>query len=169
MDNVIKLKAEPLTDEGFTPYGKAILLPANPAPKKGDNWDCWFGFGSLAGEDSTIGIVLTRSSKGLIEHMEAHLHPEFLIPITGPIIQAVALPKENGIPGERPDINTVKAFIIEPGQSIIMGKGVWHYAAIPLNEKVWYYFLGNEIWDGPGTAEEPWIPFLENKKLEIIY
>jgi ureidoglycolate lyase len=168
METIIEVKAEPLSVEGFSQYGTAILLPTTPAPKAGKDWDCWFGFGKITDGNGSIGIVQTRPSGDLITHMEAHLHPEFLIPVTGPIIQAVALPERDGQPGEKPNPATVRAFILEPGQAIIMDRGVWHYAAVPLRDEAWYYFMGNPVWDGPGTPEQPWIPFLGDQKIKIV-
>lgn len=170
MSKIIEIHPEPLTSDRFAPYGTAILLPSAPAPKKGKDWDCWFYLGRLgvSEENPTVGIVHTRLSDDLIEHMEAHLHPEFLLPVTGPVIQPVALPLDPSDPNPQPDAATVRAFIIEPGQSIVMGNGVWHCAALPLKSDTWYYFVADDNWDGPGTNEQPWILFKNEDKIKLV-
>ena len=96
--------------------------------------------------------------------MEAHGKPEFLVPIDGPIIQPVAELNES----EKPDANKVEAFIIYPGQSIVMKENTWHCAAIPLESDSWYYFVGNSAWDGPGTSKKPWITFKNDMRIKIL-
>jgi ureidoglycolate hydrolase len=134
------------------------------APKLGNNWDCWIGIGKLGKIDGSVGIVETRISNELIDSMEAHGKPELLIPIDEPIIQPVAA--SNGT--EKPDAKNVEAFIIYPGQSIVLKEYTWHCAAIPLESDSWYYFVGNSVWDGPGTSENPWITFKNDLKIKIL-
>ena len=117
--------AEPLTVGEFAPYGQAILPPQHPAPKRGDDWDCWFPLGTFSVGTQAVGIVTTRPTLAPITAMEREPKTEFLLPITGPLIQAVALPGNLSDHSEEPDGATVRAFIIQPGQAIIMAPGTW--------------------------------------------
>jgi len=161
---VIDIKPKELSEENFKKYGTAIFKPKEKPPKLGSNWDCWIGIGKLGNIDGTVGIVETRISNELIDSMEAHGKPELLIPIDKPIIQPVAA--LNGT--DKPDAENVQAFIIYPGQSIVLKEFTWHCAAIPLESDSWYYFVGNSIWDGPGTSESPWITFKNDLKIKIL-
>tara|TARA_B100000676_G_scaffold311404_1_gene381158 strand:- start:7 stop:531 length:525 start_codon:yes stop_codon:yes gene_type:complete len=161
---VIKIKAKNLNHSNFEKFGTAILKPTKSAPKFGKNWDCWIGLGKLGKIDGSVGVVQTRVSNEIIDSMEAHGKPEFLVPIDEPVIQPVAL--SNGI--HEPDADKVEAFIIYPGQSIVMRENTWHSAAIPLNKDSWYYFVGHSVWDGPGTSHNPWINFKNNSKVKIL-
>jgi len=161
---VIDIKPKELSEENFKKYGTAIFKPKEKPPKLGSNWDCWIGIGKLGNIDGTLGIVETRMSNELIDSMEAHGKPELLIPIDKPIIQPVAA--LNGT--DKPDAENVQAFIIYPGQSIVLKEFTWHSAAIPLESDSWYYFVGNSIWDGPGTSESPWITFKNDLKIKIL-
>ena len=162
--NIIEIKPKYLGENNFTKYGTAILEPVGKAPKVGKNWDCWIGIGELGKIDCSVGIVETRISNELIDSMEAHGKPELLIPINEPIIQPVTI--SNGT--EKPDAKNVEAFIIYPGQAIVMKENTWHCAAIPLESDSWYYFVGNSEWDGPGTSENPWIAFKNDMKIKIL-
>ena len=162
--DIIEIKPKDLSERNFSKYGTAILKPVEKAPKLGNNWDCWIGIGKLGKIDGAVGIVETRISNELIDSMEAHGKPELLIPIDEPIIQPVAA--SNGT--EKPDAKNVEAFIIYPGQSIVLKEYTWHCAAIPLESDSWYYFVGNSVWDGPGTSENPWITFKNDLKIKIL-
>ena len=161
---VIEIKAKDLNETNFKKFGTAILKPTDSAPKIGKNWDCWFALGKMGKIDASVGIVETRLSDENIDSMEAHGKPEFLVPIDGPIIQPVAELNES----EKPDARKVEAFIIYPGQSIVMKENTWHCAAIPLESDSWYYFVGNSAWDGPGTSEKPWITFKNDMRIKIL-
>ena len=161
---VIEIKAKDLNETNFNKFGTAILKPTDSAPKIGKNWDCWIALGKMGKIDATVGMVETRLTDENIDSMEAHGKPEFLVPIDGPIIQPVAVLNKT----EKPDARKVEAFIIYPGQSIVMRENIWHCAAIPLSSDSWYYFVGNSIWDGPGTSEKPWITFKDDMKIKIL-
>ena len=161
---IIEIKAKDLNETNFEKYGTAIMKPIDSAPKFGKNWDCWIGLGKLGIIDGSVGVVQTRFSNDIIDSMEAHGKPEFLVPIDEPVIQPVALSTGT----QKPDAKKVEAFIIYPGQSIVMRENTWHCAAIPLESDSWYYFVGNSVWDGPGTSEKPWITFKNDMSIKIL-
>jgi ureidoglycolate lyase len=168
MPNERVVTAEELSVEAFTPYGQAILPPTTPAPKMGEDWDCWFGMGSFGASDPVVGMVLTRPTDGVVTAMEREDKVEFLIPISGPVIQAVALPGDLSDHTQQPDAATVRAFIIRPGQCIIMAPGTWHWASLPLEEKeVLYYFVGTPHPPEPGREASPWIPFYKGECVRV--
>lgn len=168
MSREIIVTPEPLTVESFAPYGQAILVPQPPIPKSGDNWDCWFGLGTFSKGEMVVGFVATRPTEAPITTMERETKTEFLIPITGPLIQTVAKPGNLSIHTEQPDADSVKAFIIQPGQAIIMGEGTWHWAALPLEQQeVLYYFITEPHPPEPGREASPWVPFINNDIIHL--
>ena len=52
--------------------------------------DCWFNVAELTGQDLKLGQVIARRGDGTVEAMERHPDVEFLVPVTGPLIQVVA-------------------------------------------------------------------------------
>jgi len=153
------VEAEELTVEGFAPYGQAILVAETAAPKVGDDWDCWLGLGHFGTGEQSVGFVRTRPTGKPIVHMERHLG-EFLVPVASPVVQAMAVPGDLHSRNEKPDAATVRAFIIRPGQAIVMAVGAWHWAALPLrDEEVLYYFIAQPTPPGPGQVEVEWVPF----------
>ncbi|HBY93138.1 MAG TPA: hypothetical protein DEP84_04095 [Chloroflexi bacterium] len=160
--------AEELTVEGFAPYGQAVLVPEIPAPKTGEDWDCWFGLGSLSESRAAVGIVLTRPTNRLITTMEREPTTEFLLPISGLVIQAVAVPGDLTDHGQQPDASTVRAFIIRPGQAIIMAPGTWHWAALPLDRETLYYFVTEPHPLEPGREASPWVPFKNGDTVRVV-
>ncbi len=159
------VQIEPLTVENFAAYGEAILVPATPAPKVGDDWDCWFGVGILSCTNPKLGIVITRPASGRIEVMEREATVEFLLPVTGAVIQAVGLPGDMSVFCQNPEAHTVRAFRVEPGQAILMAPGTWHCAAIPVEGETLYYFSTEEH---PLEPRGPaWLPFANGDVVQV--
>lgn len=161
--------AEELTVEGFSPYGQAILAPTTPAPKTGVDWDCWFGMGRFGVCDPVVGMVLTRPTDGRVCAMEREDKVECLIPISGAVIQTVAVPGDLQDHTQQPDARTVRAFIVRPGQCIIMSPGTWHWASLPLEQsQVLYYFVTTPHPPEPGREASPWVPFIGDETVRVV-
>jgi len=158
---------EELSPEAFAPYGEAVVMPSTPALKTGEDWECWFGLGSFGACEPVVGIVVTRPTDGRIAAMEREPKVEFLLPITGPVVQAVALPGDLSDHTQQPDAATVRAFIIRPGQAILMAPGTWHWAALPLGGETLYYFITQPHPPEPGREASPWIPFRDNHSVKV--
>lgn len=167
MNKQINVQVEALTVERFAPYGEAILVPSVPAPKTGDDWDCWFGLGVLRCTNPKVGIVITRPASGRFDAMEREPIVEFLLPITGAVIQAVGLPGDLGDFRQVPEAHNVRAFLVEPGQAIVMAPGTWHCAAMPVEGKVLYYFATEEHPPEPGRGSSPWIKFANGDVVQV--
>lgn len=159
--------AEELSVRGFAPYGQAILPPTTPAPKTGVDWDCWFELGELGESKPVVGMVVTRPVDGVVSAMERETKTEFLIPISGPVIQTVAVPGNLGDHTEQPSPETVRAFIVRPGQAIVMAPGTWHWAAMPLAQETLYYFVTEPHPPEPGREASPWVPFPGGDTIQV--
>jgi ureidoglycolate lyase len=160
---------EELTQEGFSQYGEAILVPKAPPPFSGKGWECWYPLGDLGDQIGAVGLVLTKPTDGVIEAMEREPTKEFLLPLSTPIIQAVAPPGDIYDPNEVPDPASVRAFIIRPGQAILMAPGTWHWAAMPFSkEPTTYLFVGEEHPPLPGRESGPWVPFAQSSKVKVV-
>ena len=159
---------EELSFSGFAPYGNAVMLPDKQATKRGEDWDCWFEIAHFGICQPSVGIVVTRPTDGIIYTMEREPKPEFLLPISGPVVQAVALPGDLTNYNEEPGAATVRAFIIRPGQAILMAPGTWHWAAMPLVDETFYYFITEPHPPEPGRGDSPWIPFQRGDTVRVI-
>ena len=66
--------------------------------------------------------------------MERGPKTEFLVPVSGPVVEALGLPSGMLDPRQQPQAARVRAFIIRPGQATIMAPRTWDCAALPLQE-----------------------------------
>ncbi|WP_414475086.1 ureidoglycolate lyase [Microvirga sp. M2] len=81
------------------------------------------------GADGEVEVlwVTYRDSNQTVDRLEAHHRTQqAIVPLTGEIIQIVALSDEQGAP----DLSTVRAFQLSPGIGICMRPGVWHSTRI---------------------------------------
>lgn len=154
-----RITPEELTPEAFAAYGTAIVMPPTPASVSGTDWEAWLGLGSFGECNPGVGMVLTRPTDGKIFAMEREPKVEFVLPITGPIVQAVALPGDLSDHTQQPTASTVRAFIIRPGQAVLMAPGTWHWAALPLAGETLYYFITQPHPPEPGRESGSWVPF----------
>jgi ureidoglycolate lyase len=159
--------AEELSVGAFAPYGQAILQPTTPAPITGTDWECWVALGELGEGNPSVGIVVTRPVDNVVKAMEREPKTEFLIPITGPVIQTVALPGDLADHSQQPLAETVRAFVVRPGQAVVMAAGTWHSAALPLAGETMYYFMTEPHPPEPGREASPWVSFARGDTIRI--
>lgn len=161
--------AEELSAEGIAGYGRAIEIPHDVEPRRGLGWECWFGPARMSAGEPLIGIVRTRPAHGMVPSMERHPTTEFLVPITGAVIQPLGLPGDFDDHGQDPDPRTVRAFIVRPGQAILMTPATWHWAAIPLHdEEVLYYYLAIPHDLEPGRGPDLMVPFPNGDIVRVV-
>ncbi|UOQ86994.1 ureidoglycolate lyase [Gracilibacillus salinarum] len=161
----------PLTKKIFEPYGRSFEIPSSPPSKRGEGWDCWSYVANMnASTNVGVGIVKTLKRPLIVDEMERHVsREEILVPLYAPIIQPVGLFKDNSDPEEKPEITSVKCFLIEPGQGIILSKGIWHSPAYALEKDTDYLFFIENKKDLFGDElVNPWVKFDQNEKLEMF-
>lgn len=116
-----------LTAPAFAPFGVALGVAepaAGPDAYLSVDSDFWHehGFDAGGGEPELLWVRY-RSREPRIRRLEAHLLTEqAVVPLTGPIVQIVALSDGGGAP----DATGARAFRVAPGQGVLMRPGCWH-------------------------------------------
>ncbi|MDO5691176.1 MAG: ureidoglycolate lyase [Pseudomonadota bacterium] len=118
-----------LEREAFAPYGWVLGLPfpgSDPAAAFGhpasDFWHA-HAFDCGEGGQPVVLWVSYRDGQSPVATLEKHrLTQQALIPLTGELLQFVAL----GQPDGQPDLGSLAAFRVTPGQGVCMRPGCWH-------------------------------------------
>ncbi len=157
---MITLPLVPLNRDAFAPYGQAMPRPSGKPTSFGDAFDCWFGVGTLHGADLHMGQVTARRPQGSrVATMERHPDIELLMPATGPLVQVVAPGRDLADATEQPRADEAIAFLLQPGEAVIVAPGVWHAAAMPVAGETFYWFAGLPHPPEPGREASAWIAF----------
>jgi ureidoglycolate hydrolase len=121
------LAVTPLDPHHSAPYGVILGLPAiesDPSTFKSASSDFWRTHIFHNGEASAEVLwVSYRPQSMVLRSMEAHrLTQQAIVPLTGPIIQVLAISNAQG----EPDMASLRAFEIPQGQGFCMYPNVWH-------------------------------------------
>ena len=122
---VVKVKVEPLTEEGIKPFGH-MLQQKEPI------------FPEVDPGEGRVAMEVLRSKRRVdnsrVAEMAIHYsYNQTFIPLKGTkiLVLAPAPPKIGKTESDYPlDYSKVKAFVVEPGQAAIIDKGVWHGSAV---------------------------------------
>ena len=141
----ITLIAEPVSPDTFAPFGKlynlrfdADCLPCAKSPCDKKNLDSGHGVVRSKGTDYTdgytkrplidrpgnLGMTQTEAVPHDIIQMERHLHSEEAMMCAGWPVAFIVAPA-----GDVPAGLHAKAFILSPGQVVVLYKGTWHSPA----------------------------------------
>jgi len=132
------IPVRPLNPEAFAPYGR--VFSAQPAPAAGGS-----GFAALRIDESDftggraiMQMLSVRWRELAFTHMEQHASfTQAFLPADGkPCVFAVARPVAG--PGSAPDLSTLKAFLLDGTQGILLGKGVWRCPLFALTDYTTY-------------------------------
>jgi ureidoglycolate hydrolase len=156
-----------LTAGAFEPFGRAVSQPAGNPTSRGEGFDCWFNVAELTGQNLKLGQVVAHRGDGTVTTMERHPDIEFLVPITGPMIQVVAPGRDLADATEQPRADEAIAFVLEPGEAVVVAPGVWHSAAMPVAEETLYMFAGLPHAPEPGREASPWIRFRDDRVVAV--
>jgi len=118
----------PLSEAAFAPYGRMLGLPYRPGAAEpgfsNPSTDFWRAHVFSPGQDGQAEVLWvnyrSRSPVGTLE--VHHLTEQAIVPLTGTIIHVVA----NSLADGSPDLDSIRAFRIPPGQGICMRPGCWH-------------------------------------------
>lgn len=123
------LKIETPTEQSLAPYGSMLGKPLRTgdgivafSSKNTDSWRQTLFNAGPGGEDEIVWVTY-RNTDPVVDRLEQHhLTEQAVVPLTGPLIQVLALSGPDG----QPDPATVKAFRLTPGVGVNMGRDVWH-------------------------------------------
>lgn len=130
-----KIKPIKLTTEAFKPYGWAIMQGEQEPDLVKDQIDYWDTVADISnlGDMGTLGFM--RSKKIPVELDLLNLmYDSIRMYITLDGNSSVIFVALNGDDG-KPDFDTMKAFLMEDGQGVVIDKNVWHCTPYTLDEK----------------------------------
>lgn len=153
--------AHPVTPENFARFGAVYDLTNDTDPKAiwttGDGWSDGFTKTALIEGSGHLGMTRGGGAPWLCAAMERHPSTEEAIFCAAqPVILAVA-PASDADAAKRDEI---EAFVIAPGQAVVMYRGVWHDACRGLSGPTAYYWMAV-----CGLGESPWVPVAGGPRL----
>lgn len=122
--------------ERFRPYGRVVQAPSSVPTAADDTFAFWSDLANYHIEgDTEIGLcTVFRRENARVTWMERHGRtPELLIPIDVPFILPVV---QTGAADK-----AVEAFQVNPGEAVVIERGVWHSACHPFGRDRATYFV----------------------------
>ncbi len=140
--------------EAFACYGTVYDLASgsdeNVVWTTGNGWSDGFTHKPLIDGNGHLGMTRGGAAPWHCAEMERHLGTEEAIFCAdAPVVLAVA--PASAAPAPRRD--QIEAFIISPGQAVVMDRGVWHDACRGLMRPTAYFWMAI-----CGLGASPWIP-----------
>jgi ureidoglycolate hydrolase len=124
------VRAEPLTASAWAPFGWLPLPDTDPADGEHTLHFEWAD-AHLNTIEHTADEVETTSDGLRCAVMYHHLtHTQVLTPLDAPSVIAVA-PAGTTF-AEPAELDAIHAFVIEPGQTIVLHRGTWHWGPFPI-------------------------------------
>lgn len=152
-----------VTPENFARFGTVYDLTNDIDAKAiwttGDGWRDGFTRTPLIEGAGHLGVTRGGGSPWLCASMERHPGTEEAIFCGAqPVILAVA-PASDAHAANSDDI---EAFVIVPGQAVVMRRGVWHDACRGVSGPAAYYWMAV-----CGLGENPWVPVAGGSRLVL--
>ena len=163
--------AEFLSVEAFRPFGQYYAMadshgssdtPEGVVLSEGIGWQDCRTERPLIDLAGSLGVTRGGSAPYAATHMERHLNTqEGLFCMSDPIVLAVA----HSTSQDQPRAEDIRAFIIRPGEVVVLDRAVWHDACRGVRADALYYWFaacndgGPVIWaeidGGPVAVELP--------------
>lgn len=138
----------PLSEEAFAPYGRYYNLRALPL-RVGEDFRCSLTDDQIIDEPMSFGFTYCQPGSFQSVSMERHFRTEEAqFCGDGPTILTVA----DTDPEVAPNEDDVCAFLMEPGDVVVLHKGIWHDANHAIDRPALYYFLAKST-DDPREIE----------------
>ncbi|WP_341894619.1 ureidoglycolate lyase [Ferrovibrio terrae] len=123
------ISVDAITPEAFAPFGWMLGKPFPVTESAVAYGTACNGFWhehifdpGMGGEHEVLWVTYNVSDR-TVDRLELHrLTQQAVVPLVGSIIQVVALSDAAG----KPDLATVKAFMLSPGVGICMQPNIWH-------------------------------------------
>lgn len=138
------IQANHLSKENFTPFGRYYkIIDGTPRTGTG-NWEAWSTSEPLINDVANFGITEVAGLPYIVDSMESHKRTEeAIIPGNKAIVVALATTNMDSKGANPADI---QAFIIKPGEAVVIKKGIWHDACRCADgNSCFYYFLAHSL------------------------
>lgn len=146
------LVVAPLTEAAFRPYGQLLGRPAREADIAKGWLRYWHTLSPLGFSRTPVwGFLEVNRRPFQLTELERHSRShEVFIPLgQGISIMPVALGGVPGDPGANPDLTTLRLFLINGDQALVIPQGVWHTPAYPVTPSAGFLLALEE--DIPAT------------------
>lgn len=138
----MKIKAVPVNSTDFKPFGTYYKV-MDGTPRTGTGgWKAWMTPDVCMDDVAHFGFTMVKGMPFTVDTMERHTKTTELI-VCGdkPIVLAVA----DSDPCGQAKAEDIRAFIISPGEIVVMNRGIWHDACrCGEGGSCYYYFLSLE-------------------------
>ncbi|MEK7475302.1 MAG: ureidoglycolate lyase [Candidatus Coatesbacteria bacterium] len=131
---LVEVAVEPLTPAAFKPFGEAIVVPEGQPPTADTGAARYWG--GLAkdrfAEEVEFGMLSVAARPREVAELQRSVRsPTFLAGLSGEWVLVVAPPTLAG----RPLLaSRVRAFVVKPGQAVLLHRGTWHADPFPRGE-----------------------------------
>jgi ureidoglycolate lyase len=154
----VVIRAEPLTPDGFAPFGD-VMAPRASAPitnrtliDKGfvriadkvsdarypdfDVLDYWTPIAEISRDTMRFGYLRPRRRALRLSWFERHvLGTQSFIPLGGKRSLFVVAPRgDNADPAALPDLGAVRGFLLDGDAGVTIHPGTWHWTPFPLED-----------------------------------
>lgn len=119
---VTQLRAEPLSEEAFAPFGALLAVRGGEPDFRGAASDGWIAGFSVRGRPQVM-VLRTRYGPLSFSRLERHLGvTQAFVPLGGsPAVLAVAPPSDSP-----PTPAAVRAFVLDGTAGYVLHAGTWH-------------------------------------------
>lgn len=151
-----KGNVQKIGEEAFRPYGRYYRITKGTHTVS-ENYQSYITDDSVVSRPLKFGITVCDNAKEfLVDSMERHLSSEEVqFTSDKPIILSVA----DSDPWENPKAEDVVSFLLEPGDVVVLNRGIWHDACHSTGEKTMYYFLS---YTNGEPSETEWLAVTPN-------
>lgn len=129
----------PIADFAFEPYGTYFdLRSAGPrgVESVGSSWVSRRTVADLIDTTGSLGLAVGATLPAKIQQMERHFRTEeALFCLERPFVLAIAKPSD------APLAESIRCVRVDPGEVVVIDRGVWHDACYGLDEPTPYYWF----------------------------
>ena len=146
---MIKGKIVSIKDADFTPYGRYFDLRKERVTVT-DKYEAYMSVDPPVERPLRFGITVCENGDEFnVDSMERHMSTEeVLFAGAKPIVLSLAASD----PMAAPKAEDVVSFLMEPGDLVVLNRGIWHDACHAMEDKTMYYFLSYSNGDPSETA-----------------
>lgn len=138
----MRIKAVPVNSENFKPFGTYYQVVQGEGRTGTGGWKAWMTPDVCMDDVAHFGYTEVKGMPFSVDTMERHTKTtELIVCGNKPIVLAVA----NSSPDGAAKAEDIQAFLISPGELVVMDRGIWHDACRCADgDFCYYYFLSLE-------------------------